>query len=81
MILRDLKNYLATLPQDFDEFEMVNGEIGNIETDDKSNFMYRVDKPILAMYADTNSKEICFLNQSDEDVSNIYTHANNNSGK
>ena len=78
MILRDLKEYLERLPAEYDEFELVNGQVGDVDTDDETNFVYRVDNPIVAMYADVDTREICFFHQTQEDVSKYYGKTDDN---
>jgi hypothetical protein len=53
-----------------DGFEVVNGEVGYLDQNDKDSMVYRVDKPIIALYVDEHSKEICFFHQTQEDVNN-----------
>ena len=57
MNLKDLKTFITKLPDDLDEFEVVNGEVGYLDMGtDEEDAVYRVDKPIIALYVDENSK-------------------------
>ena len=67
--IKNLKEYLEKLPKEFDEFEMVNGEVANLGDGDTS--YYRVDKPIISINIDEENKEICFLHQTEEEIDKI----------
>ncbi len=77
MKLIELKSFIANLPANMDEFEVVNGEVGYLEPENEESLVYRVDKPIIALYVDEKSEEICFFHQTQEDV--IQTLDNGNS--
>ena len=74
MTLGELKTYIAKLPKEMDEFSIVNGEVGYLEPDNEESLVYRVDKPIIALYVDQNSEEICFFHQTQEDVNKALTN-------
>ena len=74
MILKELKTFIARLPEEMDEFNIVNGEVGYLEPDNEESLVYRVDKPIIALYVDEQSKEICFFHQTQEDVNKALTN-------
>lgn len=79
MKLKELKEFLAKLPAHMDEFDVVNGEVGVLPSDtgnDEDNVVYRVDKPIIALYVDEKSFEICFFHQTQEDVSEALPNGN-----
>ena len=44
MKLRDVKNWIESLPEEFLEFEIMNGEYGELIKEDE--ITYRLDKPI-----------------------------------
>ncbi len=69
MQLKDLREFLTKIPTELDEYEMVNGEVGVL--DEENGYTYRVDKPIIALYVDEDTKEVCFFHQTQEDVKNI----------
>lgn len=72
MILKDIRGFIQTLPTDFDEYEMVNGEEGSITLEDgKEKVFYRADKPIITVMVDEETKEICFLHQYQKKKDNI----------
>lgn len=69
-----MKEFLNGLPEEFDEYYVVNGEVGTKKNDDndKEDIVYRCDKPIISIYIDEESDEICMLHQTREDVAEIY---------
>ena len=72
MRLKELKEFLAKLPPHMDEFDVVNGEVGYLDEKDADSMVYRVDKPIIALYVDEKSFEICFFHQTQEDVNSVF---------
>lgn len=72
MTLGELREFLSQIPEEMDSYEVVNGEVGYIDMEDDDSMVYRVDKPIIALYVDDHSKEVCFFHQTQEDVNNIY---------
>jgi len=72
MTFKELKNFVEMIPEDMDEFEVVNGEVGYLDPEDEDSMVYRVDKPIVALYVDENSKEICFFHQTQEDINKTF---------
>jgi hypothetical protein len=61
MKLIDLKKWINSLPDEFLDYGVVNGEEG--ELDDE--FFYRIDKPIVSCMVDEETKEIVICNQID----------------
>lgn len=76
MKVSELKAFLETLPPEFDEFTMSNGEYGSVG--EEKEFYYRIDKPIMTLFADENNKELCFLHQTQEEVDKIQDDVKNN---
>ena len=72
MTFKDLKEFIGKIPDNFDDYEIVNGEVGYIHVDDDT-LSYRVDKPIIAMYVDEQTQEICFFHQTRQDVDKFYS--------
>ena len=74
MNLKQMKKFLNELPPEFDEYYVVNGEVGTKKADevDKEDIVYRVDKPIITIFVDEESDEVCLLHQTREDVAEIY---------
>ncbi len=71
MTLRELKSFINNLPTEMDDYTVVNGEVGYLDIKDKNlddKLVYRVDKPIVALYVDKNDKEVCLFHQTQEDV-------------
>ncbi len=73
MNLQDLRDFLKEIPEEINDFELVNGEMGQLG-EEEGGFMYRVDKPIIALYVDEATKEICFLHQTQEDITHEPTN-------
>jgi hypothetical protein len=61
MILKELKEWINSLPPDFEQFSVVNGEYGEFE----GEFKYRVDNPITTLLVDEETKEIVILNNTE----------------
>jgi len=68
MTLKELKTFIARLPEEMEEFSVVNGEVGYLEEGNDDSAVYRLDKPIIALYVDEKAHEICFFHQTQEDV-------------
>lgn len=62
MKLHELKNWINNLPEEFSDFDVVNGEVGMID----EQFMYRLDKPVTTLTVDQDNKEVIILNDSQE---------------
>lgn len=71
MILGELRKFVTQLPTTMDDFQVVNGEVGYIDIEDDDSAVFRVDKPIIALYVDKVTSEVCFFHQTREDVSKI----------
>lgn len=72
MTLEELIKFLNSLPKEFATYGVVNGEVGVIKGEnDKEDLVYRCDKPIISVYVDENSKEICLFHQTQEEVTEI----------
>lgn len=73
MTIKELKDFLSQLPEEMDSFAMVNGEVGYVpsEDGDEEQMMYRVDKPIVTLYVDETSKELCLLHQTRDEVKDM----------
>jgi hypothetical protein len=69
--MKDLRGFLKKIPAEFDEYDIMNGEVGNFEAEDGRQLVYRADKPIVAMYVDEDSKEIIFFHQTQEDIAHF----------
>lgn len=80
MKLKELIEFIEDLPEEFYEYDIVNGEVGQLIEDGEDNLVFRVDKPIIALYVDEQSKEICFFHQTQEDVNNIWPQKEDNDG-
>lgn len=63
MILKELREWINGLPEEFDDFCVVNGEVGKID----ERYNYRVDKPITTLTVDEDTKEIVLMNDTVEE--------------
>jgi len=72
MTLRELREFLSQIPEEMDNYEVVNGEVGYLDIEDEDSMVYRIDKPIIALYVDDHSHEVCFFHQTQEDVNSVY---------
>jgi hypothetical protein len=71
MNLNELKKFINGLPEEMGEWSVVNGEVGYLDPSDDNSLVYRVDKPIIALYVDESSQEICLFHQTQEDVTSM----------
>lgn len=73
MTLKELKEFIANLPEDFDNFTLVNGEFGFLDKGkgEEPEAVFRVDKPIVSLYVDESSEELCILHQTRDEVKDI----------
>jgi len=78
MTLKELREFLDKVPTEMDEFMVVNGEVGYFDPNDDDSMVYRVDKPIIALYVDENTKEVCMFHQTQEDVNNVFPNKESN---
>jgi hypothetical protein len=70
--IKEIKDFLSKLPEEMDSFSMVNGEVGYIPSEDgEEQAYYRVDKPIVTLYIDETSKELCLLHQTRDEAKDI----------
>ena len=74
MNVKELKDYLDSLPEEFEKFNMVNGEYCNLaEEGEEERLVYRVDDPIQLISIDEENKEIIFCHQTQEEIDKIRT--------
>lgn len=64
--VKKLKNYLNKLPAEFDDFELVNGEVIGVD-----EYYVRTDRPIIHLEIDENTKELMMLHQSETELEEI----------
>jgi hypothetical protein len=63
MTLKELKEFVNRLPDTFDDFEVENAEYMGSETKgDGKDVMYRLDKPVVAIYVREDTKELLIMN-------------------
>ena len=79
MTLEELKKFLNNLPEEFNTYNLVNGEVGILDEsgeDGEPNYVYRCDKPIITLYVDEAEKEICFFHQTQDEIDEIVGEVN-----
>ena len=59
MTLGELKEFVNRLPDTFNDYEVENAEYTGSKGDD---VMYRLDKPVVAIYVREDTKEILLMN-------------------
>ena len=59
MKLKELKDWVNSLPEDFAEFDIVNGDL----TESENEYTYQIEKPVVAVYMDKENKEVIILTQ------------------
>lgn len=64
--IKELKAFLNRLPEEFDDYGLVNGEV--IGADE---YYARVDKPIVHLEIDETTKEFLLLHQSESELEEI----------
>ncbi len=69
MKLKELKEYLLSLPERLDDFSIVNGELV-VSENDEIDFVF-VSNTVHTVYVDEKLKEIQVLHQSEEDIKNL----------
>jgi hypothetical protein len=69
MKLKTLKDWIASLPTEFEDMELLMGEY--VKIDNQQDFSSRYDRPIMGLYVDEELKEIVLMFQSEEDINKI----------
>lgn len=81
MKLKDLKEWVNSLPVELLEFDVVNSEEGTVDDvermqelsglneDETHDYTYRLDRPIIAFSVDEKTKEILLLSKINENPS------------
>ena len=77
MTLRELKDFIAKLPEEMDNFMVVNGEVGYLDPENEDSMVYRVDNPIVTLYVDEQTQEVCMFHQTREDVKEVLKNNQN----
>lgn len=72
--IKELRNFLSKLPEDYDSFGMVNGEVAGV-----NDYYVRVDKPVIHLEIDIENEEFLILHQSQEELEEILKTINGNS--
>jgi len=61
--LKEVRDWIDTLPKEFLEFDVVNAEEGILTED--GEYTYRMDKPVVSLNVDVDNQEILILNQNE----------------
>ena len=64
MTLKELKDWISKIPDEFSEYEVFTG--GEIKKED--SYLYRVDIPVTTCLVDKESKLIVFLSEHAEET-------------
>jgi len=64
MILRELKDWINKLPDEFMSFDVINGEIAFLNEKE----FYRIDKPITILFVDKENNVVIFLNDTEDEI-------------
>lgn len=67
-----LKEFLEKLPKEFDSYPLVNGEVGELD----GEYYIRIDKPVVQISVDEETKEFLILNQTSENMTDIINSIN-----
>lgn len=67
MKLVELIEFLQSLPEEFNKYDCVNGEYSVLG----GELYHRVDKPILSITVNEETKEVLFLHQTQEKIIQI----------
>ena len=68
MKLKELKEYILSLPERLDDFNIINGELTESEND--STFVF-LSNTVQTVYVDEKLKEIQFLHQTEADIKDL----------
>lgn len=64
MNLKELKEWLDKLPEETLEWEVVLGEVGQVDEE----YFYRKDSPIVALDLDTETNEVLIMRYNDKPI-------------
>ncbi len=70
MKLKELKEYITSLPSRLNDFEVVNGEMVLVKEDEA---LMLVNHSVSTVYVDESTKEIQFLHQSEDEIKDLLT--------
>lgn len=59
MKFKELKDWVNSLPDICDEFDIVNGDLAENDME----YTYQIEKPVVALYMDKENKEVIILTQ------------------
>lgn len=64
MTLKELKDWISKIPDEFSEYEVFTG--GEIKNED--SYLYRIDIPVTTCLVDKESKLVLFLSEHTEET-------------
>jgi hypothetical protein len=76
MTLRELKQFINSVPSDMDDFIVVNGEFGILDPEDEDSVFYRADNPVLMISVDEENHEVVLLHQTSKDINSFIGDGN-----
>lgn len=74
MILKELKEYILSLPTRLDSFKVVNGEM--VATKGEAT-LAMVNNQLSTIYVDEKTSEIQFLHQTEQDIKDLVNNTLN----
>ena len=69
--LKEVRDWIDILPEEFLEFDVVNAEEGILTED--GEYTYRMDKPVVSLNVDVDNQEILILNQMKDEEENTHS--------
>lgn len=84
MNIGDLREWLTTLPEEFDDMQLVFRKLGHLTNDsdpndgEDGNYHYALDAPIVAVSIDTENDECCFFDKESADFKDSLELDDNN---
>jgi hypothetical protein len=67
MTIKQMRDFIVSLPKEFDEYFVVNGEVAAVQ----GQFYVRVDKPVVQLSVDEDSGELLILHQTEDEINDI----------
>lgn len=67
MTIKQMREFIMSLPKEFDEYFVVNGEVAAVQ----GQFYVRVDKPVVQLSVDEDSGELLILHQTEDEINDI----------
>jgi len=72
MNIGNLREFLATLPEEFDEYELTYSEFGLLEEEEgEEQSFFRNDYQVAGVSIDADSNEVLLLSQTQDDINEL----------